>query len=188
MESFANLQGGGYCYGTCCNFVMSHRDVSIVCWVRRRRRCCRLFRACQVRCHASCPGVPASSRTWRPDCDGSWAGGMYLPLVMRSPAVGVGVSSILIISNTVSGPPGSTPLGQPEAYVDIRFCKSTIVFPARQQNYSSCMLYFNDFECAGGHCGHKFLRHVPCETLDFNPGPSFFQWIHFSPMRSFFQS
>ena len=43
------------------------------------------------------------------------------------------VSSILIISNTVSGPPGSTPLGEPEVYVDILFCKSIIICPARQK-------------------------------------------------------
>ena len=42
-------------------------------------------------CQISCPGVPASSRTWRPDCVGSWAGGMYLPLVIRRAAVGAGL-------------------------------------------------------------------------------------------------
>ena len=49
---------------------------------------------CQVRCQ----GVPASSRTLRSDCDGPWAGGMYLPLVIRRSAVGSWPKS-----NTVTG-------------------------------------------------------------------------------------
>ena len=137
VESFANLQGGGYCYDPCCNFVVSHRDVSFVCWVRRRRRCCRLFRACQLRCYASCPGVPASSRTWRPDCDGSWAGGMYLPLVMRSPAVGVGSSSLLNKNNTVAGANLRSLPAVPRCF--FRSCYlQTIVFPLQGRDSWLC--------------------------------------------------
>ena len=85
----------------------------------------------------------------------------------------VGVSSILIISNTVSGPPGSTPLSEHNVYVDIRFRKSITSSVARQQNYSSCMFYFNYFESAGGRCGHQFLLNFPCETPEANLPPLF---------------
>ena len=45
----------------------------------------------------------------------------------------VSVSSILIISNTVSGLVGGAPLRVPEAFVDICFQKNTIISPARQR-------------------------------------------------------
>ena len=128
VGSCANLQGGCSCYGTCCNFVMSHRDGSFVCWARRRRRCCRLFCAWQLRVRPVAQAVPASSRTWRPDCDGSWAGGVYLPLVMRSPAVGVGSSSLLNKNNTVAGANLRSLPAVPHCF--FRTCYSqTIVFP-----------------------------------------------------------
>ena len=36
---------------------------------------------------ANCSGVPASRRASCSDCVGPWAGGMYLPLVIRRPAI-----------------------------------------------------------------------------------------------------
>ena len=37
------------------------------------------------------------------------------------------------------------------------------------------MSYVDDFEGAGGRCGHHFLPHVPCETLYFSVAPTFSQ-------------
>ena len=36
------------------------------------------------------------------DCDGSWAGGVYLPLVVRGSAADVSLSSLLYIINTTA--------------------------------------------------------------------------------------
>ena len=90
----------------------------------------------------------------------------------------VSVSSILIISNTVSGLVGGAPLGVPEAFVDICFQKNTIISPARQRNPRSWPICFVDFECADGCCRHRFLPHVPCETLASSVAPLFSQREH----------
>ena len=47
------------------------------------------------------------------DCDGSWAGGVYLPLVVRGSAADVGIPSLLYIINTIAEANLSLPLASP---------------------------------------------------------------------------
>jgi len=47
------------------------------------------------------------------DCDGSWAGGVYLPLVVRGSAADVGIPSLLYIINTTAEANLSLPLASP---------------------------------------------------------------------------
>ena len=160
---------------------------------RAMTACCRTRRpwrsvSVQPACYISAVNVDVLSScfvSWLLMCRLCWVkGGRDVPARVTFPMEyahllrGVGVSSILIISNTVSGPPGSTPLGEPEVYVDILFCKSIIIFPARQQKCLSCMSCFNDFEAADRRCRHRFLLHVPCETRDANLAPLFSQREH----------
>ena len=47
------------------------------------------------------------------DCDGSWAGGVYLPLVVRRSVADVGIPSLLYIINTTAEANLSLPLASP---------------------------------------------------------------------------